>query len=482
MDRYWVPSIVRSALFGTDIADYWYPVAQKGDVAFLYGVVRTLIEKGWCDERFVRDHTTGFEELARAAENIEWSEIERQSGLRRESVEEFAALLGRARHAVLVWSMGLTQHANGADAVRMVLNLGLLRGFIGRERCGLMPIRGHSGVQGGAEMGAYATAFPGGRPVDARHAAELSARYGFPVPDRPGLTATGIVRAAHEGALDALYMLGGNFLQSLPDPAYVEQALERVPLRVHQDIVATDQMLVDPAEEVILLPAQTRYEQEGGGTETTTERRIIFSPQIPRQAGEARAEWRILRDVAARTRPDLAPLLNCNSGPAIREEIAATVPAYAGIETLRNTGDAVQWGGPRLCEGGRFPTADGRAHLAAPSLPVSPPAPGLFRLSTRRGKQFNTMIYGEVDPLTGASRDAVFLSRDDAARLGLRSGDPVLLRSEHGSLRGRAWIVEMAPGDLQVHWPEGNVLLGGGVEDREGGVPDYNALVSIERA
>ena len=93
-------------------------------------------------------------------------------------------------------------------------------------------------------------------------------------------------------------------LRTLPDPRYVEEALVRVPLRVHQDIIVTDQMLLDSGEETMLLPAQTRYEQEGGGTETTTERRIAFSPEIPRTVGEARAEWRILRDLAACTYPE----------------------------------------------------------------------------------------------------------------------------------------------------------------------------------
>src|SRR5438445_9756294 len=104
-------------------------------------------------------------------------------------MQEFAELIRDAKTAVLVWSMGITQHATGADAVQMILNLGLTKGFVGRDKCGLMPIRGHSSVQGGAEMGAYSTAFPGGKPINSENAAELSALYGFPVPDKPGLTA-----------------------------------------------------------------------------------------------------------------------------------------------------------------------------------------------------------------------------------------------------------------------------------------------------
>src|SRR6185369_14127369 len=126
---------------------------------------------------------------------------------------------------------------------------------------------------------------------------------------------------------------------------------------------------IEPREEVILLPAKTRYEQDGGGTETTTERRIIFSPEIPRQVGEARAEWRILRELAAAVSPERAHLLKCETGQGIREEIAQVVPFYYGIQQLQKTGDAFQYGGPHLCAGGKFPTADGQGHFRAVSLP-----------------------------------------------------------------------------------------------------------------
>jgi predicted molibdopterin-dependent oxidoreductase YjgC len=183
-------------------------------------------------------------------------------------------------------------------------------------------------------MGAYATAFPGGKPVNAANAAALSAQYGFTVPDRAGLSATEMVEAAARGRLDLLYCLGGNFLRTLPEPDYVREAMSQVPLRVHQDIILTDQMFIEAQEEVILLPAKTRYEQDDGGTETTTERRILFSPEIPRQVGEAKAEWKILRELAAAVDPARAALLGCETGWRIREEIARVVPFYAGIERL----------------------------------------------------------------------------------------------------------------------------------------------------
>src|SRR5207302_5353037 len=225
MKRYWVPSTLSSALFGTDIADYWFPVSQGGDIACLYGVLKMLITNGWVDENFVGNHTVGLDELKSQISNLKFAELEARCGLDRAAMQEFAELIRDAKTAVLVWSMGITQHAFGGDAVQMILNLGLTKGYVGRDKCGLMPIRVHSSVQGGAEMGAYATACPGGKPINPENAAALSELYRFQVPDKPGLTAPQMVEACATGELDMLYCLGGNFLRTLPEPEQVRTAL-----------------------------------------------------------------------------------------------------------------------------------------------------------------------------------------------------------------------------------------------------------------
>jgi molybdopterin-dependent oxidoreductase alpha subunit len=484
LDRYWVPSNVESAMFGTQMTDEFFAVDTGGDLAFVNGVCKVLIAEGLVDEQFVRDHTTGFDELVAALEQQSFEELERQSGTTRADMERFARMYASAKSAVLIWSMGITQHEHGTDNVSAIANLGLLRGNVGRPGAGLMPIRGHSGVQGGAEMGAYATSLPGGVEVNAENAAALSEQYGFSVGAEPGLTVEDMLSLARDGGLDVLYSSGGNFLEILPAPEIVEQALAKVGLRVHQDIVLTSQMLVDPADVVVLLPAATRYEQSGGGTETTTERRIAYSPEIrgPRP-GEVRSEWEIYVDLAARVDPDRAHLVHFATGDDIRREIARVVPLYEGIETLRTTGDSVQWGGPMLCEGGQFPFPDGRARL----VPLTPPdhaalPDGMFRVSTRRGKQFNSMVHDDKDPLTGAKRDAVFMAQADADRLGLREGSKVVLRNEHGEMHGKVLVSRIRPGNLQVFWPEGNLLLAPGVQDPKARIPDYNAVVKVERA
>lgn len=487
MKRYWVPSTASSAVFGTKITDHWFPIGKGGDIAFIYGTLRAMIDNGWCDQSFIDQHTDGFADLAERVRSFEWAELEAQAGLPRASMEAFAALLRDAGKAVFVWSMGITQHAFGGDAVQMICNLGLTKGYVGRDGCGLMPIRGHSGVQGGAEMGAYATAFPGGRTVNADNAAALSKMYGFDVPSEPGMTAVEMVEAAHRGELDLLYCSGGNFLRTLPEPDYVKDAMAKLPLRVHTDIIVTDQMFIEPSVdggEVLLLPARTRYEQEGGGTQTSTERRVMISPEIPRpaeQIGEAKSEWRIWLELAAAVRPDAAEKLGCQTNLAIREEIARVVPIYDGIQRLEKTGDAFQYGGPHLCQDWRFATPDGKAHFRTVPLPKMERREGWFDVATRRGKQFNSLIYAEVDPINNAPRDAVLMNADDAAALHLRHRDRIALVNDLGRYEGRVHLAPIARGNLQVHWPEGNVIVPCGVTDAAGGVPDYNTQARIEK-
>jgi molybdopterin-dependent oxidoreductase alpha subunit len=482
MERYWVPSNVESAVFGTKVTDRFFAVNTGGDIGFLNGVLKHLLAEGWVDERFIAEHTTGFDELAAALAEQSWERLEALSGASTSDMREMAELIAGARTAVFVWSMGITQHEFGEDNVRAIINLALSKGFVGRDKCGLMPIRGHSGVQGGAEMGAYSTVLPGGVPIDAASVARFEQLWGFPIPAQRGMTAPEMIDAAHDSGLDVLVSVGGNFLDVLPDPKYCKQALERIPLRVHMDLCVSKQMLVDPADTVLLLPAQTRYELVGGCTETTTERRIIFSPEVagPRIPG-ARPEWWVFGELAARVRPELADAVRYAGTPAIREDIARAVPAYAGIQHLAKQGDNFQYGGSHLCFGWQFPTPDGKAHFSALTPPDTERPDGTFMVATRRGKQFNSMVYEHRDGLTGAERDAVLMNKLDAARLDLADGDPVRLTSPIGSYQGTVRLAAVTPGNLQVHWPEGNVLIDRTRRSPQAGIPDYNAVVTVER-
>ncbi len=485
--RYWVPSVASSALFGTRIADHWFDVHTGGDLAFLVGVLRALIEGGGVDEAFVREQTTGFDEARDRALASDWPTLERDSGASRERMEAFARLLVSRPNAVLVWSMGLTQHAHGVQTVSALLNVGLARGLPGRPNRGLVPIRGHSGVQGGAEVGCVPS-------IDAATAERWRDVWGFDVPATNGWTTAEMIEHAADGDVDLFWIVGGNFLETLPDEARSRAALRRPRLRIHQDIVLSSAMLAGSDGDVLILPAATRYESPGGGTETSTERRIIFSPEIRgRRIGSARPEWQVFGEAMARAWPDRAHQVRFRSAAEIRAEIARAVPLYAGIERLAAKGDQVQWGGRTLFADGRFATPDGRArfapidatrpaHAAVVEYDAATDASRTFRVSTRRGKQFNSMVHRDVDPLTGARRDDILISDEDLARLQLSEGATVTLQARAGSFTGRLRAAPVKPGNLEVHWPEGNVLLSASAIDHVSMEPDYNAVVTLRPA
>lgn len=186
-------------------------------------------------------------------------------------------------------------------------------------------------------------------------------------------------------------------------------------------------------------------------------------------------------ELARRVRPELADKLHFDGTAAIRQEIAQIIPQYAGIQHLKEAGDQFQYGGSHLCFGWNFPTPDGKARFSVISPPEQKLPEGCFLVATRRGKQFNSIVQERKDAITGAVREAVLMSRVDAEQLGLNDGDAVILKNDLGEFKGRVCTAPIKPGNLQVHWPEGNVLLDKSKRSQEG-VPDYNALVHLEKA
>jgi molybdopterin-dependent oxidoreductase alpha subunit len=482
LERYWVPSVASSALFGTKLMDDFFQVRVGGDIAFINGVLKVLIATGQLDTAFIRKHTSGFDELAAALEHQAWETLEQRSGLSRHDMVQFAQLYAAARTAVFVYSMGLTQHEFGVDNVKAVVNLALARGMLGREKCGIMPIRGHSGVQGGGECGSEPDKFPGGFELNDENARRFSNLWRHPVPSTPGLKVPQLLEAAHDGKIALLYSIGGNLLETMPDREFVARALERVELRIHQDIVLNSSMLLDAAEAVLILPAQTRYEQRTGGTTTSTERRIRFTPEIPgHQIGEALPEWEIPVRIGRRVMPNGDQLFPFNDTQRIREEMARVMPIYQGIERLKQAGDQLQWGGRYLFAEGFTAMPSKRALFSVLEPPDRRASQGKFYLATRRGKQFNSMTFGSQDQLMGSSRrDTVFICPEDAERLQVKDGCRILLRSNTGQMKGVVQLAPVKSGTLQAYWPEANVLIPRRA-DPVSGEPDYNAEVTVEK-
>jgi len=200
LERYWVPSSAESALFGTKLSDLHVPVRPAGDAALANAVLKRLIDRDSIDPTFVEAHTEGWPALEAALAGMDLDELLASAGVTRGQLEAFVDEYVRAKAAVFVWSMGITQHRNAVDSVKAIVNVALARGNVGRDGAGLMPIRGHSGVQGGAEMGAYATALPGGAAPDSRRCAPQSAPTSPATAGRTRSTAAAGARAPHCGS------------------------------------------------------------------------------------------------------------------------------------------------------------------------------------------------------------------------------------------------------------------------------------------
>ncbi|MDQ0256853.1 molybdopterin-dependent oxidoreductase alpha subunit [Evansella vedderi] len=495
MDKYWVPSVPESALFGTKIADDFYQVNIGGDIAFMHGIMKHWFEMeasehgSAINHAFVKEHVNNYEELKDHVNNQSWEEIVQSSGVTKERIIELSQLLANSKNAIFAWALGLTMHSFATDNISQVANLALLRGFLGRKHSGVMPFRGHSSVQGSGEMGADPFVLPGGD-FKGDNIERMEKLWGFELPkwqgDIVGVTLENIVLPEdHERKIKLYYLSGGNFLETMPDPNFVEKALSKLDIRVHQDIILNTSTLVDAKEAVIVLPAKTRYEQEGGGTSTSTERMVYFSPEIEgnkNKIEEARAEWKIYIDLAKRVKPETAHLVDFEDAHAIREEIAKANPSYDGVQHLKKQGDVFQWGGAWLCEDGVCPTPDGKGNLISVEIPDLNKEPGDFYITTRRGKQFNSMVYSEKDPFNGAERYDVLINEEDAKELNIQEGEGIVVHNSFGVFQGRAKFDAITRGNVGVHFPEGNFLLPKGRYEKFAGIPDFSIAVKIEKA
>ncbi|GAE25722.1 putative formate dehydrogenase oxidoreductase protein [Halalkalibacter wakoensis JCM 9140] len=495
MDKYWVPSNAESALFGTKLADDFYQVNIGGDIAFMHGIMKHWFEMeekqhgSAINHEFVQEHVNAYDELKAHVESQSWDEIVKSSGITKERIIELSELLANSKNAVYAWALGLTMHAFASDNISQVANLALLRGHLGRKYNGLMPFRGHSSVQGSGEMGADPFVLPGGDFVE-DNIQRMEKIWGFDIPrwqgDVVGVTLENIVLPEdHERKVKLYYMSGGNFLETMPDPDFIAKALAELDVRVHQDIILNTSTLVDAKEAVIVLPAKTRYEQDGGGTSTSTERMVYFSPEIEGNKNhieEARSEWKIYIDLAKRVKPDTAHLVDFKTGQDIRNEIAIANTNYEGVQHLKKQGDVFQWGGAWLCEDGVCPTPDGKGNLLPVEIPDMGKKEGQFVLTTRRGKQFNSMVYKETDPFNNAERYDVLINAEDAQSLSIAEGEGIVIHNGFGVFQGKAKYADISKGNLGVHFPEGNFLLPKGRYEKLAKIPDFNVAVKVEKA
>jgi molybdopterin-dependent oxidoreductase alpha subunit len=466
----------------TAISTQYHQVKAGGDIAAMMGIAKFLIE--WNDVAvadgetpvldldFINAHTSGFGAFDTSVRAARWEDIERESGLAKAELEESARIYARAKAVLAIYGMGLTQHVKGVENVRMVVNLLLMRGNIGKPGAGPTPVRGHSNVQGQRTVGI--TEKTELVPVET-----LEEQYGFTAPREKGLDTVGACRGVIDGSVRAFVALGGNFLRAVPETAAMEEAWPRLDLSV-QIATKLNRNHLFPGKVTYLLPCLGRIEEDvqASGPQVVSVEDSTSCIHGSRGKAKPASDYLLSEPaiVAGIARQILAPnpKVDWDAWVAdyakIRDAIEETYPLVFPDFNKRLFTPGGFWKGNKAAER-IWLTPSGKAEFLPPTgLSATGFADrcGRYRLMTLRSNdQFNTTIYGYHDRFRGVkgTRDIVFMHAADIADAGLSEGQIVALESdaEDGKLRRREGLIvtpyDIPRGCLGAYYPECNVLM-----------------------
>lgn len=455
--RFKVPSDVRSLLFGSQIADLYVQPHIGGDIALLSGIARIVLERGAADRKFVETHTEGWDEFRRHIESLDWTDIEDRSGVARTVIEEIAEMCIASRRTIFSWAMGITHHEHGVENVQALANLAMTRGMLGRSGCGLLPLRGHSNVQGIGSMGVTPA-------LKQAVFEKIESDFGFAIPETPGLDTLECMHRAHDGAIDFAWCLGGNLYGSNPDSAFAAGALNAIDTVVYLSTTLNTGHAWGTGRETIILPVLARDEEAQATTQESMFNFVRLSEGGSARYAGPRAEVDIIAEVAGVVIGDGSPVNweDMRGHRSIRHAIGRIVPGYEEIGRIDESREEFQIGGRTFHEP-RFATPSGRARFHAVELPpIKGAGERELRLMTIRSEgQFNTVVYENEDIYRGQDRrDVIMMNDTDILRLGLTIDQPVTIRSDSGTLPGMiVRSIDIPPGNAAMYFPEANVLI-----------------------
>jgi len=476
-----VPSDPISLLKGSKIASTYIQPHIGGDLALLWGVAKAVCELGASDDAFLREHCRNSEQWRAAVESLSWNEIEAKSGVAEREIRAVAELYARSKATVFSWTMGITHHANGVENVQAIASLAMCRGMVGRPGCGLMPIRGHSNVQGIGSVGVTP------KLKDAIFQS-LQTRFGVELPTTPGLDTLACIEAADRGEIKVALCLGGNLYGSNPDSTFADQAMSKLQLGVTLSTTLNTGHAHGLAQSFIILPVLARDEEPEPTTQESMFNYVRLSDGGPRRVPGPRSEVEVIAEIGSRVVPEAQGIdWQAMRRPAtIRQWIAAVVPGFEQIAKIDETKQEFFIGG-RILHQPRFPTADGRAVLHVHSLPpLQGTDEGQLRMMTVRSEgQFNTVVYEEEDLYRNQERrDVILMHPSDLQRLGLEHDQPVSVRSDTGELTGflARGYDKIRAGNALMYYPETNVLVSRHADPQSRTPAFKNVIVSVSPA
>lgn len=486
----------------TDIASLYLQPQLGGDMAAFRGMAKavfaaedTAVAAGLppvLDHDFLAEHCTGLADYRAAVEATGWAEIEDQSGLTRQEIEQAAEVYMNAERVICTWAMGVTQHLHSVATIREITNFMLLRGNVGRPGAGLCPVRGHSNVQGDRTVGINEK--PPAAFLDA-----LEKKFGFAVPRADGHNVLAAIGAMLDGSAQAFIGLGGNFARATPDSALVEKALRRLKLTVHIATKPNHSHLM-PGEVSFILPCLGRTEMDlnsaGNSQLISVEDSMsmvhgsagINRPASPHLLSEVGIIAGIAEATVGKAVVDWREL--AEDYDRIRDLIEATIPGFEAYNErlrkprgfhLRNTAAHREWNTP-----------GGKASFSSVALPQETVhqrarrGQGRFALQTFRSHdQYNTTVYGLDDRYRGVygERQVIFIHPEDLKALNASAGERVDVFSEHDDgiervARDFRFVPYDIPrGSIAGYYPELNVLVPLGSAGEESDTPTSKSIM-----
>ncbi|MGH7786579.1 MAG: molybdopterin oxidoreductase family protein [Candidatus Binatia bacterium] len=450
-------------------ADLYLPVRPGRDAMLMNAMLHAVIRLGGVDQAFVDAHTTGFAELRATVDRYAPERVAREVGIPAASIVEAAERWVQAPRTMLLHARGIEHHTTGVDAVLTCINLVLASGKIGKPGCGYSSITGQGNGQGAREHGQRCNQLPGARDIEnPAHRATVAARWGVPEASLPGKGATApeIVELIHAGDIRGLLSICFNPLVSLPDAHFTRTALERLDF-----YVAIDFFLSETARHAdLILPGSLQEEDEG--TVTSVEGRVVRIRKAVEPPGEARADWRIICDLAQRLGAE--GHFAFKSPAAIFDELrqvsAGSVADYSGItyeKIEQQMGvfwpcpDLDHTGTPRLFENGRFAHPDGRARFHAVDYrPPADPLDDAYPIILTTGRIVSQFLSGtqtrRIGPLVDHQPEPlVEMHPRLAEQLGIADGMRVRVTSRRGHIDLCAHVVATIRPDtvfIPYHW------------------------------
>lgn len=478
--KFKVPSDPISMLFGTNIATHYLQPHIGGDLAVLAGIAKAVLELGAEDASYMREFCDGWEDYVQGIQSTSWGEICEKSGLTESEIRAVAAVYAESKGTVFSWTMGITHHTHGVENVQGIVNLALLRGMIGRKGAGMMPIRGHSNVQGIGSVGVTPK-------LKDEIFENLQKNFGVKLPTQPGRDTLECMEAAERGDIKFTLCLGGNLYGSNPDSQFADKALASLDMLVMLNTTLNTGHANGLAKTTIVLPVLARDEEPEPTTQESMFNFVRVSDGGPRRLPGPRSEVQIIAELGKRIFKEDSPVdwKEMEKTQTIRYWISKVVPGYELIEHAGLTKQEFQVGG-RTFHTPVFKTPTGRANMVRHAIPeLSHLDANQLRLMTVRSEgQFNTVVYEDYDLYRHQERrDVILMHPDDLKRMGLEHDSPVRITSEAGEMRGilARGYDDIRTGCAMMYYPESNVLVPRSVDPKSRTPRFKNITVTITR-